>query len=111
MYRPAWVLLSTIAQTTATASRITRPVGKPLTLTSPRNQPLTSSAAWGQETDWVLVNTDARPLAIFMLAMDTIKGGTFQKATRYPLNTPNRKPTRMLMNRLSAMGTPWTVRQ
>ena len=33
-------------------------------------------------------------------------GGTFQYATRYPLNIPNRKPTRTLMISDSSIGTP-----
>ena len=65
----------------------------------------------GQLTDWVFVNTAAIPFAIFILAMDTINGGTFQYATRYPLNTPNSTPIRMLITRLGAIGTPYVVRQ
>ena len=55
-----------------------------------------SAELWGQLTVWVLVNTEARPLAMFMLAIDTINGGMDQYATRYPLNTPNRTPIKLL---------------
>ena len=36
----------------------------------------------GQLTDCVFVNTDARPFAIFILAMDVMNDGTDQYATR-----------------------------
>ena len=39
-------------------------------------------ALLGQLTDCVFVNTEATPLAIFMLAMETMNGGTDQYATR-----------------------------
>ena len=40
------------------------------------NHPFSGSLPIGQLTDCVFVNTEARPLAIFIDAIDTINGGT-----------------------------------
>ena len=66
-----------IEQIIATPMNINRPTGIFPTLTKLRNHP-SSETPCGQLTDCVLVNTDARPLAIFILAIDTINGGTDQ---------------------------------
>ena len=47
---------------------------------------------------------------MFMLAIDTINGGTDQYATKYPLNKPKQKPTNTLMRSASPIGTPKLVR-
>ena len=51
------------------------PTGKPFTETILRNQPFASPAA-GQLTDYVFVNTEAIPFAMFMDAMEIMNGGT-----------------------------------
>lgn len=45
-----------------------------------------------------------------MLAIEVMNDGTFQYATRYPLNTPNASPTTRLMISASGIDTPWFTR-
>ena len=47
---------------------------------------------------------------MFILAIDTMNGGTFQYATKYPLNTPNATPIKILIIKLAAIGTPYVVK-
>ena len=77
MYRPALVWLSRMKHSTAKTRKMIRPTGILPILIRLLYQP-PSAELWGQLTVWVLVNTEARPLAMFMLAMDTINGGTEQ---------------------------------
>ena len=98
-----------MAHITATTKNTTSPTGKPFIFTKLRYHP-PSADACGQLTDCVFVNTAAMPFAMFMLAIDTMNGGTFQYATRYPLNVPNKTPISTLIIKLSAIGTPYVVR-
>ena len=66
-----------IAQTMATARKMNSPTGISPTLIRDLYQP-PSAVACGQLTDCVFVNTDARPFAMFILAIEVIKDGTDQ---------------------------------
>ena len=108
MYRPAFVLFITMYRITTATAKMRRPTGKSPTLTRFRNQPLPDgSLPCGQLTDCVFVKTEPRPLAMFMVAMETMKGGTPTNATRYPLKQPKQKPITMLMIRETTTGAPW----
>lgn len=89
----------------AATRKITRPVGKPLNVASLRNHP-PSALSRGQLTDIDLVNMAAAPFAMFIDAIDTMNGGTDQYATRYPLNSPNIRPTAMQSRSEAPIGIP-----
>ena len=98
-------MFNTTPQTIAAARKIISPVGTFPAFTKFLYQPLASEDC-GQLTDCVFVNTAAIPFAMFMLAIETINGGIFQYATRYPLKIPNRKPITTLKIKAAAIGIP-----
>jgi hypothetical protein len=78
----------TIPHINAKTSRIIKPVGIVPIFTRLRYHP--PAASCGQLTEVDFVKTEARPFAMFMLAIETMNGATDRYETSHPLKSPNR---------------------